>query len=103
MAKQTKKQWHKLGAIWKNDEGRLSIAIPLAEEVTLKLRKGDKVVNVTLTPNDKGNVYLWLQKPEDELTALVANNVITEAEGEAKKAALPVGLRYQVVLPPPRD
>jgi hypothetical protein len=103
VAKTQKKKWHKLGAIWKNDEGKLSIALNLAEPATLKVLQGEEVIEVELVPNDKGRVYLNLQKPEDEINSLVANNIITEEKGEQRKASLPVSLRYNVILPPPRD
>jgi hypothetical protein len=98
-----KKAWHKIGGLWKNEEGKLSVALSLVEPVTLKIAQGDRVIEVELVPNDKGKVYLHLQKPEDEITALVANNVLSEAEGESRRSRLPESLKYNVILPPPRD
>ncbi len=99
----SKKKWHKLGGIWKNDEGKLSIALDIVEPVTLKVKRGNEVIDVQLVPNENGRVRFHLQKPEDEITSLLANGIIDEATAERRKATLPVELRYNVVLPPPRD
>ena len=106
-----KKKWHKLGGIWKNeyknDDGsvvtKLSIGLDLAAPAVLKIKRGDAVYDVHLIPNEKNKVYLQLQKPEDEIASLLANGIIDESTAEKRKAELPETLRYNVVLPPPRD
>ena len=103
MSKTAKKKWHKVGSIWKNDEGKSSVVFELAEAVTLKVKQGDNVIAVELVPNESGRVRFHLQKPEDEIMSLLANGIIDEATAEARKARLPENLRFNVVLPPPRD
>lgn len=99
-----KKKYPKVGGIWKDEESkRLSMSLSLAEPVTLKVKQGTEVVEVKLVPNAKGHVYFWLQKPEDELTALVANGSINEDVAAERKARLPDSLKYQIIFPPARS
>lgn len=64
------------------------------------VRQGEKTLQVELIPNEKGYVYLQLEKPEERLERLVKNGNITEEEAASKKANIPANLKYDIKVAP---
>lgn len=104
MAAPKKKSWPNVGSVRKSPEsGNLYLSFKLAEPLTmvaLVYREGGEVKEkVTLYPNDKGYVTMMLKDPELEIDALVANEIISEEQGESRKAKLPEALKYNIIAP----
>lgn len=80
-----KKKWAKVGTVRKSDKTG-DFYIKFEEDISLK----------------KGAV-LKLDDPKKTLDRLAKLGYIKEGELEAKKAALPAWLKFEVILPPDRE
>ncbi len=79
-------------------------------------KKWEQVGSMRAGSEDKGGGYylkiekdipagsiIKMEKPQDRINRLVEKGVIKPEEGEARIAKVPDYIRFELILPPPRD
>lgn len=93
------KGWPVLGLICKGDSGSY---IKLNDNVTILIDGKE----VPIAKSKKGNRNLNLQSPVQKVERLIAAGIIEEADQESsleKAKEVNEWLKYEIVMPPPRD